>query len=573
MKTSEQNSPPPHSPELFHDAALAAFPGNMVHKAKADADQLFLQIERLTEIGRALSRERNLNALLEMILDEARRFTHADAGTLYIKEGDTLRFKILQNETMKARIGGKPEDEIPFPPVKLRKSNVSAYVAMTGVSVNIPDVYCSNLFDFTGPKVFDKSTGYRSKSMLVVPMRNHENDVIGVLQLLNAQNPATGEIISFSAFHESLTESLASQAAVAITNVALINDMAQLFESFVEVMATAIDEKSPVMGGHIRRVAELTLEMAEVVNDQKTGAFKDIHFGSERLHELKIAALMHDIGKVTTPVNIVEKANKLETIFDRKHFVGLRFDYLVQQAKTKGLQRQLQLMEQDASQEELRQVEEDTEREAAKLLDMKNFVLMCNHPGEFLQDEKVERLQTISKLTYMDENGVERHYLTEDELENLSIRKGSITEKERDIMKHHAVVTLNMLNKIPFTKALRNIPKFAGAHHECVDGTGYPLGLKGDEIPFEGLLLAVTDVAEALTAADRPYKKAMPLSMVYQILRKMVESGKLDNNLVELFINQKVYERYKNKQETPISPEEAPQTNPKDARKVSATAR
>ena len=297
------------------------------------SEELGEQIRKLSDIGRALSGVHDLNILLEMIVDQARSFTNADAGTLYIVENNTLRFQIVQNDSLKIRMGGKTGETIPFPPVELKETNVSAYVAIKGESINIPDVYDTDLFDFTGPKKFDQSTGYRSKSMLVVPMRNHENDVIGVLQLLNATNPVNNQIIEFSQDYENLSESLASQAAVAITNAKLISNMNELFEAFVKVMATAIDEKSPVTGGHIRRVADLTLNMAEFIHEPEQGIYKDVKFSPDQMYELRIAAYMHDIGKVTTPVEIVEKAKKLQTIFDRIHFVRLRMDYIIQKIK------------------------------------------------------------------------------------------------------------------------------------------------------------------------------------------------------------------------------------------------
>lgn len=501
-------------------------------------------ITKLVDIGRALSGERNLDKLLEMIVDEAREFTNADAGTLYIKEGEYLKFKILQNVSMKIRMGGVSGNEITFPPVELKESNVSAYTAINDVIVNIPDVYDSQLFDFTGPKKFDSATKYRTKSMLVVPMKNHEDDVIGVLQLINAQDKRTGDVIPFSADYENLIHSLASQAAVAFTNAKLIRDMEELFSSFVKVMATAIDEKSPVTGGHIQRVADLTLMMAKTINEQKEGPFANVYFGENQMHELRMAAWMHDIGKVTTPVNIVEKGNKLETIFDRIYYVELRFNYLIQQTEKSYLQKRLELMERNAEKGEIEKLEEETRRRVCELKEMKEFVLQCNKPGEFLEDNKLERLRMISKLTYRDADGNEQNYLTENELKNLSIRRGSITEEERKVMQNHAVVTMKMLEQIPFTKKLKNVPFFAGAHHEYINGKGYPLGLKGNEIPFEGRLMAVTDITEALTAADRPYKKAMPLEKVYQILISMVNNGELDKDIVELMIKEKVYEHY-----------------------------
>ena len=544
--STEQKS----SVRLSPDENLNTLLESVVNEVTVYAERLGGQIKKMSDIGRALSGVYDLNTLLEMIVDQARNFTNADAGTLYIVEDNTLRFQIVQNDSLKIRMGGKTGETIPFPPVELKESNVSAFVALKGESVNIPDVYDTDLFDFTGPKKFDQSTGYRSKSMLVVPMKNHDNDVIGVLQLLNATNPVNKEVIEFSQDYENLSESLASQAAVSITNAKLIANMTELFEAFVKVMATAIDEKSPVTGGHIRRVADLTLTMAEVIHDYDDGIFKDKKFTPDQMYELRIAAYMHDIGKVTSPVEIVEKAKKLQTIFDRIHYIRLRMDYMVQKVKLEGQQKKIELLEKRADAGEIKKVESDSEKQIQELEDIRAFINKCNEPGEFLEDETIERLKEISKKTYLDNEGQEQPFLTDDELVNLSIRRGSITEAERKKMQDHAAVTLRMLKQIPFTKKLKNIPSFAGAHHEFINGKGYPLGLKGDEIPFEGKLMAVTDIAEALTASDRPYKKAMPLETVYRILRSMAGNGELDNDMVELFIDKEIYKIYQKKHET-----------------------
>lgn len=546
-ETNPSQDIPELSVKLSADENLNILLNQVVSEVKTYADQLMSQLMRLSEIGRALSGERDLNVLLGLIIREARNFADADAGTLYIMEDNKLHFKIVQNKSLDIYMGGKDEQDITFPPVELVESNVSAFVALHGIPVNIPDVYDTNLFDFTGPKMFDKSTGYRSKSMLVIPMKNYEDDIIGVLQLLNAQNPKTGEVIPFSPDCENMIESLASQAAVAISNVKLINDIEKLFESFVEVMATAIDKKSAVTGGHIRRVRKLTMEMAEAVHNQKEGKFKDITYTPDQFYELSIAAWMHDIGKVTTPVEVIEKGKKLQTIFDRIHHVDLRLKYIIQGIQTKSLKSKLKLLQNGRPDHEIQALEEECKKEIERLEEIRSFILQANEPGEFLEDEKVERLKEIRAMTFADHEGNEINYLTEDELKNLSIRKGSITAEERQIMKNHAAITLDMLNKIPFTKKLRNIPKFAAAHHECIDGSGYPLGLKGDEIPFDGKLMAVTDIAEALTASDRPYKKAMPLENVFRILRSMASNGQLDPDLVELFINEDIYQKFQRK--------------------------
>ena len=537
----------PH--QLSNDTSLNTLLNSVVDEVSLYAERLGGQIKKLSDIGRALSGVHDLNTLLEMIVDQARNFTNADAGTLYIVEDNTLRFKIVQNDSLKIRMGGKDGEPIPFAPVELNQSNVSAYVALNGVSVNIPDVYNTDLFDFTGPKKFDQSTGYRSQSMLVVPMRDHYGDVIGVLQLLNATTFNTGQVTTFSQDYENLTESLASQAAVSITNAKLISNMAELFEAFVKVMATAIDEKSPVTGGHIRRVADLTLTMADVIHNIKEGPYKNITFTQDQIYELKIAAYMHDIGKVTSPVEIVEKAKKLQTIFDRIQYIRLRMAYISQRIILEGQNAKIEILQNGSDSEKLKALETETHNKLEEIKEIREFINKCNEPGEFLDDETLERLKEISQKTYIDDEEKQQPFLKDDELVNLSIRRGSITEVERKKMQDHAAVTLKMLKQIPFTKKLKNIPGFAGAHHEFINGKGYPLGLKGDEIPFEGKLMAVTDIAEALTASDRPYKKAMPQETVNRILRSMAEKEELDNNLVELFIEKEVYKTYQEKYE------------------------
>ena len=537
-------------PRVFsNDENLNTLLNSVVNDVTSHAERLFEQIKKLSDIGIALSGVYDLNTLLEMIVDQARNFTNADAGTLYIVEDNTLRFKIVQNDSLKIRMGGKDGEPIPFAPVELNQSNVSAYVALNGVSVNIPDVYNTDLFDFTGPKKFDQSTGYRSQSMLVVPMRDHYGDVIGVLQLLNATTFNTGKVTTFSQDYENLTESLASQAAVSITNAKLISNMAELFEAFVKVMATAIDEKSPVTGGHIRRVADLTLTMADVIHNIKEGPYKDITFTQDQIYELKIAAYMHDIGKVTSPVEIVEKAKKLQTIFDRIQYIRLRMAYISQRIILEGQNAKIEILQNGSDSEKLKALETEIHNKLEEIKEIREFINKCNEPGEFLDDETLERLKEISQKTYIDDEEKQQPFLKDDELVNLSIRRGSITEAERKKMQDHAAVTLKMLKQIPFTKKLKNIPGFAGAHHEFINGKGYPLGLKGDEIPFEGKLMAVTDIAEALTASDRPYKKAMPLETVNRILRSMAQKEELDNNLVELFIEKEVYKTYQEKYE------------------------
>lgn len=521
---------------------------NVVSEVKEYADILISQIHRLSEIGIALSAERNLDKLLEMIVDEARRFTNADGGTLYIKEGNVLVFKILQNDTMKTRMGGTSGNPIPFPPVELKETNVSAYVALKDKSVNIPDVYFSDLFDFTGPRKFDQATGYRTKSMLVVPMKNHDGEIIGVLQFVNAKEQKSGEAIPFSPDYEILSESLASQAAVAITNVKLIQDIEALFESFVQSMATAIDARSPYNVSHTRRVAGLAVSLAETINAANDGFFKDLTLSPEEMNELRIAGWLHDVGKVTTPEWVVNKATKLEKIIDRVEFIKTRFLYIMKSAESEALKKKVEILNNadPGSPGKIEEIDKKLKEDLAQLEDDLAFIVKSNSPGEFMEDEKIARLQGIAKNTFMVGEEI-KPYLTEDELLNLSIRKGSITDDERKIMNDHVAVTAKMLEAIPFIKKLKNAPAYAAAHHECINGKGYPKGLKGDEIPMQARILALVDFYEALTAQDRPYKKGMPLEKALQVLGFAVKDGHLDKELYDLFIQQKVFEVYEKK--------------------------
>jgi HD-GYP domain-containing protein (c-di-GMP phosphodiesterase class II) len=499
---------------------------------KSSENQL-TQIRRLIRIGTALSAERNIERLFEMIVEEAREFTGADGGTLYIMSDDEteLQFAIVQTETLHVRMGGTG-GKITWKPVRLQNAdgspnhgNVSAYVALTGNTVNIPDVYDAEGFDFQGTRNFDAQTGYRSKSMLVVPMKNHENDIIGVLQLLNARNTERSEVISFSAECQEMTESLASQAAVALSNNRLIHDLEALMESFIRAIATAIDEKSPFTGGHVRRVADLTMEIARKINDTTEGPWADLKFSDDQLKELQIAAWLHDVGKITTPEYVVDKATKLETIFDRIELLRLRFELYKLQTMLRNLNNE-NLPESTATEEsgEL----ETTLREEFR------FLSETNRGSELMSDEMMGRIRTIALRTW-ELDGKKKPLLLPDEIENLSIRKGTLSPKERDVIKNHATMTYKILSQLPFPKKLRHAPDYAAAHHETLDGRGYPRGLNATQLSLQSRILALADVFEALTAKDRPYQKEKTLSEAMYILAMMVKDGHIDPDLFTLF--------------------------------------
>lgn len=515
------------------------------------ADTQALHIKKLAEIGIALSAETNLSALLEKIVDEARRFSKADGGTLYIMndKSKTLEFAIVQNESMKVRMGGTSGD-IKWPHIPLTKddkpnfSNVSSCVAITGKIENIPDVYEAGGFDFSGTKKFDSETGYRSQSMLVIPMKNKENATIGVLQLINSLDPVTGKPVSFPPDVVDMTASLASQAAVAITNVRLYKELENLFESFIQAIATAIDEKSPYTAGHIRRVQEITIEIARSMNKQAEGPLKDFFLTEDEINELRIASWLHDIGKIVVPEHVVDKATKLEKIFDTADIIAMRYEIFKRDIKVRALEWKLRRYEAgEASPEALADIEQRFEAEYKGLAEEKELVMKYNQPGEFMDDEKLEKLKKIALKKWYD-NGVETPYLTDEEQRDLSIRKGSLNEAERKIIENHALVTIKMLNKLPFPDKLKRVPEYAGAHHEKLNGTGYPFGLNKEQLPYPSRIIAIADIFEALTASDRPYKKSMPVSKALQILESMRKDGHIDGDILELFIKEKIYEKF-----------------------------
>ena len=516
-------------------------------------------IKQLAEIGLALSAEKNISKLLEMIVDEARDLSNADAGTLYIVDDDKMHlcFEIMQNDTMKTRMGGTSGIEITLPKVPLyingqpNHSNVSSYTALTGEIVNIPDVYEAEGFDFTGPKKYDLTTGYRSKSMLVIPMKNHENEIIGVLQLLNAKDIKTGELVSFFTEYVNLVASLASQAAVALTNTQLIQDLKNLFYSFIKSIATAIDEKSPYTGGHIKRVVFLTMMLAEEINKAADGPFKDIYFNEDEMEELRLAAWMHDVGKITTPEYVIDKSTKLQTISDRISLIETRFYLIAKLIENKYLNKKIKVLKKGENiKTETQRIDQELCDETGLLYNELDFIKTCNNPGESMDDDKITRIKEIAEKIYLLDNK-KHYYLTEDEVKNLCIRKGSLTKEERKIIENHATMTLRMLKQLPFPRKLANVPEYAAAHHEKLDGSGYPRGLTEKEMPFQSRIMAVADIFEALTAKDRPYKKAMKLSQAVKIMGFMKKDKHIDPDIYDLFINNHLFYDYAKKEMIP----------------------
>ena len=516
----------------------------------APEQDLVLRLEQLNAIGASLSAERDIDRLLEAILTAAKTITRADGGTLYrVTEERTLRFEIVRTSSLRYYLGGTTGNPVPFYPIQLYKddrpnqSMVAAYAALTGKTVNIADAYTADGFDFSGTRAFDTKTGYRSKSFLTVPMRNHDNETIGVLQLINAMEPSSGAIVPFSPSDQRLAESLASQAAIALTNRMLINQLEQLFESFINLINSAIDEKSPYTGGHCQRVPVLTMLLAEAVSETKDGPLRDFHMSEKDRYELKIAGLLHDCGKVTTPVHIVDKATKLESIFDRIQLIDTRFEVLKRDAELEALRKKHDFLEQKMRMEAAEEDKRLRDR-LRQLDDDRKFLHACNIGGERMRDEDVDRVRRIGQYRWRDFAGHEAQFLSEDEVKNLTIRSGTLTEEERKVINHHIVATIRMLEALPWPKHLTKVPEYAGGHHERMDGKGYPKGLTREQMSVQARCMGIADIFEALTAKDRPYKKGKTLSESLEILGRMKLNNHVDPDLFDVFVRRKVYRRY-----------------------------
>lgn len=504
---------------------------------------------RLIELGIALSSERNKARLIETILSEAKSICNADGGTLYLITSDNkLRFAIMMTDSLGISMGGTTGVKIPFPPLDIyddetgnpNHRNIATHVAITGQAVNIEDAYHDSSFDFSGTRKFDAGTGYRSKSFLTVPLKNFEGKVIGVMQLLNARSEDNDQIIPFNLSIQPIIESLASQAAVALDNQMLIENQKHLLEAFIKVIAFAIDRKSRYTGGHCSRVPELNEMIAKAACNDDSENFSDFKLDDDGWYELRIAGWMHDCGKVITPEAVMDKSTKLETIHDRIHEVCAR-------ASSLRLQLKIKYLESIQSGHNPDEARADYDSSLSRLDEDIEFLQKINLGGEWMSDEYIERLQQIAQYKWIDHNGDEHPLLSDNEVYNLSIRKGTLTSEERVQINDHIQTTIEMLDKLPFPENLKNVPVYAGCHHEKMDGTGYPRGLKKNDMPLPARMMAIADIFEALTATDRPYKKPTKLSKALKIMESMKNEGHIDPDLFDLFIRHRVYLEYANK--------------------------
>ncbi len=514
------------------------------------SNYLLERIEKLTEIGIALSAENDTQRLLEMILLGAKELTNADGGTLYSVQSDNkVKMEIIRTDSLDFAMGGTTGKSIPFPPIPLYdahgKPNLQMVVTNSVLNdqiINIPDAYDAEGFDFSGTKQFDANTGYRSTSFLTMPLKNHEGDIIGVLQLLNARDELNGEIIPFSEEAERLAGSLASQAAISLTNRRLIDEMKRLLESLIQLVATAIDEKSPYTGSHCKRVPVLTMMLADAANRASAGAFKDFSMNEEERYELEIASWLHDCGKLTTPDYVVDKSTKLHTIYDRIETVATRFEVLKRDAKIAMLEKKLVAAE-NGDNIQAPEMEQDYQETLRQLDTDLQFLRTRNFGSETMSPEDKQKITQISERHWQSD-GKNLPLLNADEVYNLSVEKGTLTVEERAIINNHIDATIKMLEALPFPKHLKNVPEFAGGHHEKMDGSGYPRGLKREQMSVQARIMAIADIFEALTAKDRPYKEGKKLSETLRILNRLKEQSHIDPDLFELFVKERIFEKY-----------------------------
>lgn len=510
---------------------------------------LVSRIAKLNAIGIALSSEKDMPKLLEMILTGAQIITGADGGTLYTANNQNqLVFEIVRTTSLKIGMGGPHGIPVTFEPIPLYNEDDSpniqrivVYSALNSKTINLSDVYQTTEFDFSGPRKFDKQMNYRTKSMLTIPMKDHEGKTVGVLQLINKRPPNSKEAVSFSKQDRHLAESLASQAAIALTNKQLIDDLKNLFDSFIKTIATGIDAKSPYTGGHCKRVPVLTLALADAASKTEEGSLKDFHLSSRERYSLEVASWLHDCGKLITPVHIVDKATKLETIFDRIHLIDTRFEVLKRDAEINKLKKLLAVGNRKS---EADAIEQEFQNEIHQLNEDQQLLRKCNRGSESMVPEMQESIKHVGSRRWQNEQNETVPFLTEDELNNLLIQSGTLTPEERNLINDHIVVTIKMLKSLKFPKEMENVPEYAGGHHERMDGNGFPLGLTREQMSVPARIMAIADVFEALTAKDRPYKEAKKLSEALCILGIMKQENHIDPDLFDVFIQEKIYLSY-----------------------------
>ncbi|HBY20119.1 MAG: hypothetical protein A2Y24_02675 [Clostridiales bacterium GWE2_32_10] len=474
---------------------------------------------KIFDIGISLTTEKDPNKLLEMILKESREITHADAGTLYIRKNDKLHFKIIQNQTLNI-FQGENGESIDLPPLNIEGDSVSAYVARTKKTLNISNIYEESDSYLEGPKKYDKMTGYKTESMLVIPLIDREYVVIGVMLLINAKTPE-GKIVPFLKYYERVIAYYASQVAMYISNMNYLEEIHALFNSFVEVMVKAIDKRTRYNANHTKNIVVFLQKFLPYINNITHGELASQYFNRDRTEEIVMAAWLHDIGKLAIPLNIMDKPTRLAE----------KYEVVIKRIHLEKLQVKIYMLEGKINNEEYRS-RTDFLDEVEKIIEI------CNSPNKYIDDELLKKLENLYKYEPI---GDEKRLLLDDEYEYIIVRRGTLTDKERKIMQDHVIFTKEMLNRIPFTEKLKHVNMWASMHHEFLDGSGYPEGVDIKSIPFEVRILTMLDIFEALVSADRPYKKPMERKEAIGVLKSMAKDGKLDKTLVLEFEKSEVW--------------------------------
>ena len=505
-------------------------------------------LQHLIDISISLSVERNTTRLLERILTSAQTLTQADGGTIYSVTADkSLKFETLINNSLNLYMGGSSGVPIPFPSIPIYKDGqvnqhaIVAIAAAQGEMIHIPDAYACQQYDLSAARSMDLRTGYHTQSVLTVPMKNHEGELNGVLQLINATED--GKVGAFSTGQMELVRSLASLAAVAMTNKQLIEDMEELFQGIARLIAKAIDEKSPYTGGHCKRVPELTMMLANATHQYNSGPLADFKLTEADRHELSVAGWLHDCGKIATPEHVMDKASKLQTIFDRIELVDAKIEIAKRDFEL-SLTGPLYLASHQQDHDQVALLQQQLAQGLAALDAQREFFRKANIGSEFMHKEDQQKVADCGRQVQICIAGKEQNLLSDNEIYNLSIARGTLTPEERQIINRHMDITVDMLESLPFPKHLQRVPEFACGHHEKMDGTGYPRGLKKDQMSVPARMMAIADIFEALTASDRPYKDGKPLSECLAIMGRMRENQHIDPDLFDIFIDQKVYLQY-----------------------------
>jgi HD-GYP domain-containing protein (c-di-GMP phosphodiesterase class II) len=522
-----------------------------VRLAEVESELAKLRTERqeLNRVGMALMSERDPEKLLGLILTQARRLTTSDAGSLYLVEEDEagsqqLRFLRAQNDSL-------PDLDDPNFTLPLDESSVAGYAALNGKPLVLPDAYeIPEETPYTFNRSFDEEMGYRAKSMLVVPMVDHKGKVVGVLQLINRKRTTEGVIRDEDSADEHVLEygeraietvlSLAGQAAVSIENGHLYQSIANLFEGFIKAAVAAIDQRDPATSGHSLRVTELTCDVAALMNELTEGPFKDVSFTEEEMRQLRYAGLLHDFGKVGVREEVLVKQKKLSPVSEAR--IAARFPFIKRCMLAEHYRNRCQAISEGATEVTLAEMDDEVAASMAKVDSYLKAVQDANIP-RVLPEEAAGILKEIAATTYLDDEGTPQPYLTDEELHFLSIKRGTLDEDERKQIESHVLHSYEFLLNIPWTDDLTRIAEIVRGHHEKLNGKGYPDGKVEAELPLETKIMTVADIFDALTASDRPYKKAMPVDRALSILDQEVSEGGLDHDIVELFKASEVYKK------------------------------